>query len=399
MPAPASIYQQIEAQIRRYAGAETRITTVRRLATLVLGVLASEHSGVRRVARELGAMGLRRVQRDSILRRLHRTLADARLDDGAGYAALVQATVQWPTTEPVTVILDESTTPGGLHLLRLSLAYRGSCLPLAWKVWPQQAKLPPGAYWRYLDAVLARAQAILPAHLHVVLLADRAYDVPPLLDRLTALGWDWILRCKARSKMVWRDETGQQQPLRAVVAAHLRRPGDRLRLPGETFKKAGWRPVQLLGEWGHGYAEPLVVLTNLPPCWTVLSRYARRFWIEAGFRQDKSYGWHWEQSQGRDPVRQERLLLAVAWATVLVLSLGAAQATRAVATFLARPTRPKPSHPRDSLFQLGLDQFRAWMYGTVRGSLPWHLPQLSHPSWCAQWLALYQLPLVQTVTP
>ena len=89
-------------------------------------------------------------------------------------------------------------------------------------------------------------------------------------------------------------------------------------------------------------------------------------------------------------MRQGRLLLAVAWATLLVLSLGAAQAATAGAMLLARARRPKPSHPRDSLFPLGLGAFRAWLYGTVRGRLPWHLPDLTAPSWCAQWLELHQ---------
>lgn len=401
MSAPARLYQQIEAQITHCAGPAVRITSVRRLASLVLGILASEQCVLRQVARELKAMGLRPAQETSTERRLRRTVADPRLDTGVGYGALVQASVDWPTTEPVVLVLDESTTPGGLHVLRLSLAYRGSCLPLAWKVWPQQEKLPRGAYWRFMDAVLAHAAALLPSHLRVVLLADRAYDVPPVIDRLTALGWDWIIRVKARSKMVWRDPDGSEQPLRALVGAQLVRPGDRVRATGETFKKAGWRAVQLVGEWGRGYAEPLVVLTNLDPCWTVLRRYARRFWIEPAFRQDKRKGWHWEQSQVRDPVRQDRLLLALAWASLLALSLGAQQAASAVAAFTARTGRwPKPSHPRDSLFRLGLGCFRAWLYGTVRGRLSWHLPHLTHPTWCAEWLAVQQPPPpAQSVPP
>lgn len=401
MSAPARLYQQIEAQITRYAGPNLRITSARRLASLVMGILASEGCTLRRVARELGAMGLRRAQRDSTVRRLRRTLADVRLDAGAGFTALVQATVDWPVAAPVVLVLDESTTPGEMHVMRLSLAYRGTCLPLAWKVWRHQEKLPRGAYWRSLDGVLARARAILPPAVRVVVLADRAYDVPPVIDRLTALGWDWIIRVKARSKLVWRGEEAAEQPLRAMVGARLAQRGDRFRTTGQMFKKAGWRPVHLLGEWGHGYAEPLVVATSLAPCWTVLSRYARRFWIEAGFRQDKSKGWDWEQSQVRDPARQERLLLALAWASLLILSLGAQQAAAAVAAFMARSgRRPNPSHPRDSLFSLGLGQFRAWLYGTVRGRVPWHLPHLTHPSWCAEWLALHQPPpLAQSVPP
>ena len=52
------------------------------------------------------------------------------------------------------------------------------------------------------------------------------------------------------------------------------------------------------------------------------------------------------------------------------------------------------------LFGLGLGRFRAWLYGTARGRLPWHLPHLTHPTWCAEWLALYEPPpLAQSVPP
>src|SRR5262245_19803324 len=384
--APQRIYQPIEAQIKRCAPG-LRLSSVRRLATLVTGIAASEACSLRRVAQELAAMGLRRAQPESIARRLRRTLADGRLDAGAGFATLVGEAIAWPTTASVLLVLDESTTLGEVHVLRLSLAYRGSCLPLDWAVWPHQAKLAPGAYWQQVDGVLARAQALLPPGVRVIVLAGRAYDVPPLLDRLRALGWDWIIRLKAKSKMRWRGEDGREQALREVIGTQLPQPGCRFRATGQTFKRAGWRTVHLVGEWGHGYTEPLVVLTNLAPRWSVLSRYARRFWIEMAFRQDKSAGWDWAHSQVRDPQHQERLLLGLAWASLLVLSLGAQQA---VATLSARrASQAKPTHPRDSLFTLGLRRFRAWLYGTVHGRLPWRLPRLTAPSWCAHYLSLH----------
>jgi hypothetical protein len=269
---------------------------------------------------------------------------------------------------------------------------------LAWAVWPHQHKLAPGQYWRYLDAVLARAQALLPPGVRVVLLADRAYDVPPLIDRLARLGWDWIVRVKARSKLVWRGPDGAEQPLRTLVDAALTGPGTRGRASGSAFKKAGWRAAHLVGEWGRGYKEPLVVLTSLAPRWRVLRRYARRFWIEAAFRQDKSQGWDWGRSQIRDPAHQERRLLALAWASLLVLSLGAQEAARAVAA--RRGSRAQPTHPRDSLFTLGLDRLHAALYGTVRGPLRWRLPRPNGPSWCAEWLAVHQsLAPPQSVLP
>jgi hypothetical protein len=398
MSAPVRIYQQLEAQIKRCAPT-LRITSVRRLALLVQGIAASEHCTLRRVAREVRALGLSRAQPESIARRLRRTVADRRLDGGAGLAALLGEAITWPRTEPVLLVLDESTTPGGLHVLRLSLTYRGRCLPLSWAVWPHQQKLPPGAYWRHVDGVLARAHALLPPGVRAVVLADRAYDVPPLLDRLAARGWDWILRVKARSTMRWRAADDTEQRLRDLVARQLDRPGTRLRTTGQTFKKAGWRVVNLVGEWGHDYAEPLVVLTSLPPRWSVLSRYARRFWIEAAFRQDKSAGWDWQHSQIRDPPHQERLLLGLAWASLLILSLGAQEATAAKTRRARRDARAQPTHPRDSLFPLGLSRFRAGLYGSVRGRLRWRLPRLPAPSWCAQWLAGHPSPHPQSVLP
>jgi len=236
MSAPARLSQPIETQIAHCAGRAVRITSVRRLASLVMGILASTQCGLRQVARELPAMGLGAAQEASPARRLRRTVADARVAAGAGDGALVGAVVDWPPTEPVVLVLDESTTPGGRPVVRLSLASRGSCLPLAWTVWAQQTKRPRGPSWRQLEGVRG------------LLLADRADDVPPVLDRLSALGWDGIIRVKARAKMVWRGADGTEQPLRALVGAALARPGDRGRMVGETFKKAGGTS----GWWGNG---------------------------------------------------------------------------------------------------------------------------------------------------
>lgn len=289
-------------------------------------------------------------------------MADLRLDGGAGYGVLLAEALTWPADTPVTLVLDESATPGGMHILRRSLAYRGSCLPLAWAVWPHQPPLAPGQYWRYVDTVLERVVARRPPGVRVVLLADRAYDIPPRIDRLTSVGWDGIIRGKARRQLGWREADGRAPPPRALVAAPLDQSGRRVRRAGQPFKKAGWRPVHVVGEWGRRSQEPLVVLTSLPPRWTVLSRYARRFWIEAAFRQDKSHGWDWGHSQIREPPHQARLVLALAWASVLVLSLGAREAARA--TTATRGTYAQPSHPRDRLFHWG------WIAATPCSTAP-----------------------------
>jgi hypothetical protein len=59
----------------------------------------------------------------------------------------------------------------------------------------------------------------------------------------------------------------------------------------------------------------------------VLGRSARRCRIETAFRHDKSRGWDWHHSHIRDQQHQASLLLALAWASLLVLSSWCCRAT------------------------------------------------------------------------
>lgn len=283
------------------------------------------------------------------------------------------------------LIVDESSQRERLHLLRVSLAYRGGAVPLAWALWPQQQTLAPGRYWPAMDDVLDQARSVVPADRPVVVLADRAYAIPPFLDRL-------------RARLVVRDsrQTGQRRPLwrppaPGPAAAARGEPGSgaartAVEGAGALFKRAGWRTVSVVACWTPGDAERLVVLTDQPPRWTVLADYGRRFWCESGFRNDKSRGWQWAQCQVRGVAHHTRLLLAMAWATLLVLSCGvlAAQETL-VRLGQRRPRAPgrsgQPQHARSSLFTLGLRWLRRWLYHPSDGGLPLHLPHLAAPAW------------------
>jgi hypothetical protein len=182
---------------------------------------------------------------------------------------------------------------------------------------------------------------------------------------------------------------GPDTALATVIAHALPHPGTRVRASGRFAKKAGWRAANLVGVWGRGHRASLVVLTDLPPRWLVLAWYARRGWIEPGFRGDKSAGWNWEQCQVRDPAHHVVLLLALAWATLLSLWLGAEEAARCLATTARR--RQRPTHARLSLATLGRDARAAWRYGQwrlpPRRRLAWARPHLFGPAWTAEWAA------------
>jgi hypothetical protein len=80
----------------------------------------------------------------------------------------------------------------------------------------------------------------------------------------------------------------------------------------------------LLACWEVGDKDPWLILTDLPPeasdaCW-----YGLRAWIEQGFKVTKRAGWQWHRTRMTDAGRAARLWLAVAVATLWLLSVGGA---------------------------------------------------------------------------
>jgi hypothetical protein len=396
MPVPAGLYHAVWERLERcWPTAGRSRPALRRLSLLITGLIAARSGVLAQIAAELWALEVTGASTvASIERRLRRTLSDERLTPPTCYQAELATMLDWPRllqrSRRVVLALDESSCGEAYHLLRLSLQYWGGALPLAWALSEQNVPLPPGDYWAQLDRLLAEVAVLLPPGVDVVVVADRAYDIAPLVERLQARGWHWGIRVKARGARRVRDRRGRERALRHLVQRHLPRAGGRWKMRGDLFKNAGWIPTSVVGEWAPGMAEPLVVITDLPPRWTVLALYDRRFWIEAGFRADKSHGWEWEQSQVQGLAHHRRLVLAMAWASLLMLVLGVAEAERRLAIVAHRPPRGprrpgRPRHARASLFTLGLQQARRWLYGTAGGPLHWWLPALDAPSWRDQW--------------
>ena len=91
----------------------------------------------------------------------------------------------------------------------------------------------------------------------------------------------------------------------------------------------------MLACWEAGYTDPWLILTDLAPEASEAGWYGMRAWIEQGFKLTKRAGWQWHRTRMTDPARAARLWLAVAVATLWVVSIGGvADAT------LAEGTRP-----------------------------------------------------------
>ena len=397
MPAQRELYREVEGKLQAEVGAGVRITTVRRLALLVTGLVAAKSSVVSQMAVGLWETGVSLVQVESIARRLRRSLNDRHLTASTCYEPAVRTLLDWEGLrrrgKPAILALDESSQDERVHLLRVSLTYWGTAIPLAWEIWPQNTPLEAGEYWRRMDAVLDRVAALLPAGLDVIVTADRAFDIPPFVTRVAARGWHWVIRLKAEGANRFLDHQGREHGLKDLVHRYVAAPGQRWKARGRIFKGAGWCAASIVAVWAPGAKERLVVITDLPPRWEVVAHYDRRFWIEAGFRTDKASGWQWEACQVTDLEHHARLLLAMAWATLVVLCLGLADARIALARVSAllsahpasRRSPPKPQHARASLFTLGLRLARRWLARTAAPPFRWLLSHLSATSWNTRW--------------
>ena len=148
------------------------------------------------------------------------------------------------------------------------------------------------------------------------------------------LGWHPLLRINTGG--TFRPAAhARYQPLHSLVP----QPGTQWVGRGTAFQGPRRRlNCTLLARWDEGYADPWFLLTDLAPtageaCW-----YGLRAWIEQGFKLTKRGGWQWQRPRMADPQRAARLWLAVAVATLWLLSVGGlAEATIPVGTLLPLP--------------------------------------------------------------
>jgi hypothetical protein len=166
--------------------------------------------------------------------------------------------------------------------------------------------------------MLRHVHRAVPRSWTVLVLAERGLDARWLLRRLTRRGWHpfWRLTTGGTLRPQGHVRAG---PLKTVVPE-----------PGTTWQGTGsackGRHRQLHGTllacWEASDKAPWLILTDVPPeastaCWDGL-----RAWIEQGFTSTKRAGWPWQRTRMTRPERAARLWLAVAVATLGLLSVG-----------------------------------------------------------------------------
>ena len=261
----------------------------------------------------------------------------------------------WPATEKRLALAMDATSLGHvLVVLVISVVYRGCAIPIAWRVLPAIEK----GSWKqpWLD-LFSHFQGVLPQDWVVIVMADRGLYARWLFEAIQKCQWHPFLRIN--DQIFFRPKEAKEFK---ALRLSFQQPGCTWTGAGTCFKKNSL-DVTLLVQWEEGYEKPWLILTDLSPqcaspCW-----YALRSWIERGFKYSKSAGWQWQYTRMVDPERATRFWLALAVATLWVLSVGGvADANLPASSFdalpvhhIARQRQRKTTFPRRlSCFHRGI---------------------------------------------
>jgi hypothetical protein len=287
------------------------------------------------------------------------------------FAPLLAWVLSWWAGTQLALAVDATTLGQRFVVLVVSVVYRGCAIPVAWTVLPATEKHAWRGDWLRM---LRQVRAVVPRRFFVIVLADRGLYARWLFQRIVRLGWHPLLRINTGGTFRPTQRV-HYQPLHELVP----KPGTQWVGRGTAFQGARRRlNCTLLARWDESYRDPWLLLTDLAPsagdaCW-----YGLRAWIEQGFKITKRGGWQWQLTRMTDPQRAARLWLAVAVATLWLLSVGGmAEDTLPVSTVPPLTDADGPaSQPRRATQLRLVSSFRqGWITILVALLNQRHLPQ------------------------
>lgn len=254
---------------------------------------------------------LREFYRPAAIKRgTHRRELDVRCSFGPLFAW----TLWLLRPREVVLALDPTLCRDRLTVLAVSVVVHGCAVPVAWTILRANE---PGAWMPHWQPMLALLHAAVPERTRVVVVTDRGLQSRTLFAEITALGWHPVMRLTCNG--TWR---GRGEKHWTKLSALPVRPGEYYVARGELFSTHRHR-CTLIVAWRHGFDEPWLLMTDLPPRRCQKAFYGLRCWIEQGFRCAKSGGLRCERMQVTDPARAERMWLVLAVSLLWTHAVGA----------------------------------------------------------------------------
>lgn len=219
-------------------------------------------------------------------------------------------------TQELPIALDATSNKQNFTVLSINVLYRGSGIPVAWKIVKGTEK---GSWKPYWIELLSSLKGIVPSDWKVIVGADRGLYADWLYQEIVNLDWHPFLRINHQGQYKL-PSSSSWQPLATVV------PSTGMSWSGQvTCFKTNPIDCTLLARWDEGYVDPWMILTDFNPVEANVCWYGFRSWIECSYRDIKSDGWKWQLTRVRNPERAERYWLAMAVALLWTITLGGQQ--------------------------------------------------------------------------
>jgi hypothetical protein len=249
---------------------------------------------------------------------IRRWLVNSKIEVWHCYRPLLEHILDgWHDVEAVVVLDGVQVFGDRLQIFRLSLRHGNRALPLGWTVLPGKGLTQV----EKLETMLTCVATFLAGRVKCIrFLADAGFRDCDWAELCLKLGWHYNIRMPYSTR-VWLengiccriDELGVK-------------PGQRRYFQNVYFTAQAKLFANLSVTWSPGDdrnpPELVAVMSDQIGSRQRLTEYGWRICIEESFRDDQSSGFDLEQTRLQHPARLERLLLALAIATLWCHELG-----------------------------------------------------------------------------
>lgn len=352
MTSSLRLYHTLFVRLKQEFG-EMRITQVRMMTLMIVGILGGRSTSLSRIALHLPVS---RGKVLSLVNRMHRFLMNERIEPQKVLSRVGGRMLRMSMLPRVCLVMD-ATKIGvrgnlGSRAVTVSLCYRKRTLPLFSQVVPA----PRGQIgWRVQKRLLLAVAAMIPAGTQVVLVADAGFEAAALVEWLQAAHWDFVLRRNGKNcvRLQHHHAALAEHPLENYVRL------DALAIQmGETLSP-GWVLLTqkhaldhcfLVLKWQPGEASPWFLIASFENAARILHCYRRRMWVEEMYGDLKNHGFDVERTHLTHAERIERLLMLAFLAYLICFAL----ATQVVKKGLRSMVDVKSRRDK-SYFRIGYD--------------------------------------------
>jgi hypothetical protein len=308
---PLQRVYQIWRERLQEARAELCYTQAQNLLWLVVGLYLSRRIHLTFIAAKLPF----RAQKLSLERRLRRLLDNPAIRVRPLYEATARNLLQCAAARgTIVLVIDSTKVSFGHRLLMVGVAYRRRVLPIAW-TWTRSQFAHSTAAKQM--ALLSYVRSLVSEGVGVSLVGDGEFGTSRLVRVLQQWGWNYALREAGHTSLSFDGQLWRR-------FQHLSlRPGLSVWWGGLHITKGDPMRSAVVLHWQRGEQRPWYLVTNQPSLQGTLALYRHRMWIEEMFGDMKRHGFDVEATHLRHFLRLSRLLLAVCWLYVWLMSLGA----------------------------------------------------------------------------